>query len=171
VRVLVRLFTPCPKVGQKSLRHSLAAARSSARKMAVRCRLIGYSFGWSFGGLCSTGILSFSEKVEMRANGLSGLQKARANVALFPSRRSAGRGRGRTVPISSDDPPRRPLLVSGFPVVLICHACQTPRLLRAFTLYTCSLDKRRRAGAEYMLVRLNGSRVVAVVNRVLFEEC
>src|SRR4051794_23599238 len=49
VRVLVRLFTPCPKVGQKSLRHSLAAARSSARKMAVRCRLIGGSFGWSFG--------------------------------------------------------------------------------------------------------------------------
>src|SRR4051812_34414593 len=53
--------------------------------MAVRCRLIGGSFGWSFGGLCSTGILSFSERLKCVRTACQACRRHAPTWRCFPS--------------------------------------------------------------------------------------
>src|SRR4051812_6531521 len=53
--------------------------------MAVRCRLIGGSFGWSFGGLRSTGILSFSERLKCVRTACQACRRHAPAWRCFPS--------------------------------------------------------------------------------------
>src|SRR3954447_7079327 len=53
--------------------------------MAVRCRLIGGSFGWSFGGLRSTGILSFSERLKCVRMACQACRRHASAWRCFPS--------------------------------------------------------------------------------------
>src|SRR4051812_34466708 len=53
--------------------------------MAVRCRLIGGSFGWSFGGLRSTGILSFSERLKCVRTARQACRRHAPTWRCFPS--------------------------------------------------------------------------------------
>src|SRR4051812_36405528 len=53
--------------------------------MAVRCRLIGGSFGWSFGGLRSTGILSFSERLKCVRTACQACRRHASAWRCFPS--------------------------------------------------------------------------------------
>src|SRR3954451_5272419 len=53
--------------------------------MAVRCRLIGGSFGWSFGGLRSTGILSFSERLKCVRTACQACRRHAPTWRCFPS--------------------------------------------------------------------------------------